>query len=149
MDLHLTEMNELQYMLYEYGFVSVVEAWDTIAASYTTQVAGFTGAFGPDLLQAVNIPREEGEQSCVVLDVATGSGPVALVAACMSGVSRVDACDLSPNMIAELNKATTALPGTAAPIQTKVCDAAALPYVRAKTIKASTIYRALSMCTSD
>jgi hypothetical protein len=91
MDLHLTEMSELQYMLYvnvhiflflsslsmdlffslsihmsnlqsklmythvldvryEYGFVSVEEAWDTIAASYATRVAGFTGARFPHLL---------------------------------------------------------------------------------------------------
>ncbi len=35
---------------YEYGFVSVEEAWDTIAASYATRVAGFTGARFPHLL---------------------------------------------------------------------------------------------------
>ena len=62
-----------------------------------------------------------------LLDVAAGSGAVALLAAACPAVGSVHACDLSPAMLEQLSAAAASLPGTAAPIETTACDATALP----------------------
>jgi methylase of polypeptide subunit release factors len=42
---------------------------------------------------------KENAARCSVLDVACGSGVIALAVARMNSVSKVDACDLSPRML--------------------------------------------------
>ena len=63
-----------------------------------------------------------------ILDVAAGTGCVALAAAQVPGVAEVHACDLSTGMLAELSAAAATLPHSSASIATTPCDATALPF---------------------
>lgn len=100
----------------------MAEAWDAIAPGYASRAAVFTGSFGAELLAAACLGA-----GCTVLDVAAGSGTVALQAAITPGVAAVHACDLSPGMIEELTASALQLPAAAAEIECTVCDATALP----------------------
>ena len=101
-------------------------AWDAIASGYASLAANFTGAFVPELLAAAGISTAPATAALSVLDVAAGSGAVALAAAMSPGVNQVHACDFSKRMLAELATQAVGLPPDAAPIQTTACDCEAL-----------------------
>ena len=110
------------------------EAWDAIAPGYASRAASFTAAFAPELLAAAHASSSSGGAAAeseggglAVLDVAAGSGAVALLAATSPTVGSVHACDLSPAMLEQLSAAAASLPGTAAPIEATACDATTLP----------------------
>ena len=107
------------------------EAWDAIAPGYASRAASFTAAFAPELLAAAHASSSGASQAegggLAVLDVAAGSGAVALLAATSAAVGSVHACDLSPAMLEQLSAAAASLPGTAAPIEATACDATTLP----------------------
>jgi SAM-dependent methyltransferase len=115
----------------------MVEAWDAIATGYAQRAASFTGSFAPELLAAVDIniagavgstsPVAPPTSSLQLVDVAAGSGVVALAAAQRPGVALVLACDISPAMLAELEAQAASLPPRAAAIETMPCDCTALP----------------------
>lgn len=120
----------------------MAEAWDAIASGYALRAAPFTASFAPDLLGAAfphvdtsttlhahghdDAAPSTCSSSLALLDVAAGSGAVALLAAKLPAVSQVLATDISPSMLAELeDRAATLSPSVS--IETTPCDCTALP----------------------
>lgn len=100
----------------------MAKGWDGIASGYAARVANHTVAFVPHLLQAAQVGDRKR-----VLDVACGTGVVALAAARVPGVEQIHACDWSAAMLQELRRDVASLPDGSASVEITECDAAALP----------------------
>jgi endonuclease/exonuclease/phosphatase family metal-dependent hydrolase/SAM-dependent methyltransferase len=94
--------------------------------------AGGGGGGGGGSPSVVNLLASTGggSKGIKVLDVAAGTGCVALAAAATVGVAEVHAVDVSAAMLRELSAAAAASlpPGGAASVATTRCDALALPF---------------------
>jgi SAM-dependent methyltransferase len=98
---------------------SVPDTWNLVAPGYAAEIPPIFARFAQDALELARLVA--GER---VLDVATGPGTLALVAA--RAGARVSAIDFSPQMIDELR---TRLRREGGPdVDARVADAAALPY---------------------
>jgi SAM-dependent methyltransferase len=96
------------------------QPWDLVASAYTEDVAPIFELFARDALRLADVAH--GDR---VLDVATGPGTLALLAAARG--ARVSAVDFSPQMIAELEKRAQ---GTHE-LEVRVADGHALPFADA------------------
>lgn len=80
---------------YLYGLPFLVEPGVIIPRSFIAELMA-TGALGPDGLGLISEPEAVGS----VLDLCTGSGCLAIMAAMQFGEAKVDAVDLSPQALA-------------------------------------------------
>jgi ubiquinone/menaquinone biosynthesis C-methylase UbiE len=93
------------------------QPWDLVASAYTEDVAPIFELFARDALRFADVAA--GDR---VLDVATGPGTLALLAAARG--ARVSAVDFAPSMIAELEKRAQG----ARDLDVRVADGQALPF---------------------
>lgn len=91
-------------------------AWDLVADAYSTHIAPVLERYAAHALEAARLPA-----ASRIIDVATGPGTLALLAA--RAGHRVVAVDFSPGMIAALQRQITV-----EPIEARVGDGTALPF---------------------
>jgi SAM-dependent methyltransferase len=101
------------------GSQDMVEPWDIVANGYTTDIIPMSDYFAGEALRLASLPP-----SSHIVDVATGPGPLALLAA-RKGAT-VSAIDFSPAMIANLHRRADELGLSLSDV--RVGDGQDLPY---------------------